>query len=202
MTGNELVTKAEQFASNFVSKLGDKTEQPERKQIFFMENQDELRKCMGALQKTITSIKEIINEADEEELELLNRAETVVVNLKACIEQFQKELAINSDVQEEDVTPALTEETIGQAMKTNKTTQEITENMNAIAEHRKAMSQVPQFNYAMCCDGTISLIAAYTKEELNNEINTIANQAQYKNIQLFELHYTPIPLKQKTVLSI
>ena len=87
-------------------------------------------------------------------------------------------------------------------MQTNKTTQEISNNMNAIAEQRKAMSQAPQYNYAISCDGNITLLHANTKEELNNQINAVANQGTFKNIQLFQMQFVPVPLKQKTVLTV
>ena len=200
MTANEIISKAELFTMNFVSVLSSKTEQSERKQVFFIENQDELKKYMGAVSKTIEALKS--DNPSEDDAVLVQRAESVIAQLKSAIESFQEELTISSNIQEEDVAVALTEETISEAMKNNKTTQQITENMNAIAEQRKAMTQVPQFNYAMCCDGTINLISAQTKEELNLQINNIANQGQFKNIQIFEVHYVPVPVKKKTVLTV
>lgn len=201
MTADEIISKAEHFAMGFITKLNDKSEQSERKQVYFMDNQDELRKWMGALQKTISTIKESEDVSDDEAT-IVQRAESVVNQLKQAIADFQKELTINSDIQEEEATATVTEETISEAMQTNKTTQEISNNMNAIAEQRKAMSQAPQYNYAISCDGNITLLHANTKEELNNQINAVANQGTFKNIQLFQMQFVPVPLKQKTVLTV
>jgi sugar-specific transcriptional regulator TrmB len=201
MTVDEVISKAEHFAMGFITKLKDASETSERKQVYFMDNQDELRKYMGALQRTITGIKDN-DDASDDELLLVQRAESVVNQLKEAIASFQQELTISSDIQEEDATATVTEETISEAMQNNKTTQEISNNMNAIAEQRKAMSQMPQFNYAISCDGNITLLNAKTKEELNNQINTVANQGSYKNIQLFQMQFVPVPLHQKTVLSV
>lgn len=201
MTADEIISKAEHFAMGFITKLKDKSEQSERKQVYFMDNQDELRKWMGALQKTISTIKESEDVSDDEAT-IVQRAESVVNQLKQAIADFQKELTINSDIQEEEATATVTEETISEAMQTNKTTQEISNNMNAIAEQRKAMSQAPQYNYAISCDGNITLLHANTKEELNNQINAVANQGTFKNIQLFQMQFVPVPLKQKTVLTV
>ena len=201
MQADEIIAKAEHFAMGFITKLKDKSEQSERKQVYFMDNQDELRKWMGALQKTISTIKESEDVSDDEAT-IVQRAESVVNQLKQAIADFQKELTINSDIQEEEATATVTEETISEAMQTNKTTQEISNNMNAIAEQRKAMSQAPQYNYAISCDGNITLLHANTKEELNNQINAVANQGTFKNIQLFQMQFVPVPLKQKTVLTV
>ena len=201
MQADEIISKAEHFAMGFITKLKDKSEQSERKQVYFMDNQDELRKWMGALQKTISTIKESEDVSDDEAT-IVQRAESVVNQLKQAIADFQKELTINSDIQEEEATATVTEETISEAMQTNKTTQEISNNMNAIAEQRKAMSQAPQYNYAISCDGNITLLHANTKEELNNQINAVANQGTFKNIQLFQMQFVPVPLKQKTVLTV
>jgi hypothetical protein len=85
-------------------------------------------------------------------------------------------------------------------MKTNKTTQEISANMQAIAEQQKA-SQVG-FNYALVCDGEMNMIAAADKNQLNESINKIVNASNYKNINLYQVTFTPVPLKKKTILTV
>ena len=86
-------------------------------------------------------------------------------------------------------------------MKSNKTTQEISKNMNAIAEQQKASSTIA-CNYALVCDGQINMFLANTKDELNNMINNLANSGNYKDIQLFKMSFVPVPLNKKTVLSV
>ena len=94
-----------------------------------------------------------------------------------------------------------TQETISDAMQNNKTTQEISANMQAIAEQQKASSQIG-YNYALVCDGQINMIAAADKAQLNESINAIANNGEYKSIQLYQMAFTPVQLKKKTVLSV
>ena len=109
---------------------------------------------------------------------------------------------INSNTQEEDVTAAITEQTIGEALQSNKTTQEMSSNMAAIAEQRNAALNTPQCNYALMCDGSITLFYAKTKDELNSQINVVANQGVFNDIQLFQVQFTPVQLYKKTILSV
>ena len=201
-TTDEIISKAEHFAMSFITKIKDASETPQRKQVYFMDNQDELRKHMAILQRTIAAIKEWENEASEDDLLLVERAESIITQLKEAISLFQKELMINSNTQEEDVTAAITEQTIGEALQSNKTTQEMSSNMAAIAEQRNAALNTPQCNYALMCDGSITLFYAKTKDELNSQINVVANQGVFNDIQLFQVQFTPVQLYKKTILSV
>lgn len=199
---DEVISKAELFAMNFIAKISDKTEQSARKQAYFLDNQEELQKYMGALQKIVTTINKDDPSDNGEDYEvLLNRANDIINKLKAAIAEYQKELIISDDISEEDTTVTLTQETISDAMKTNKTTQEISANMQAIAEQQKVSNQIG-YNYALVCDGQINMIAAADKAQLNESINAIANAGSYKNIQLYQMTFTPVQLKKKTVLTV
>lgn len=199
---DEIISKAELFAMNFIAKISDKSEQAARKQAYFLDNQEELQRYMAALQKIVTSINKNDPSEDGEDYEvLLNRADDIIANLKTAITELQKELTISSDISEDDTTTVLTQETISDAMKTNKTTQEISANMQAIAEQQKASNAIG-YNYALICDGQINLIAATDKAQLNESINAIANNGSYKSIQLYEMTFKPVQLKKKTVLTV
>ena len=196
MKVDEVISKAEQFAMNFIAKISDKTEQPARKQVFFLDNQEDLQKYMGALQKIAASYNEEEN-LTEDDAVLLERANVIFSNLKDAIGKYQNELMINNDVSEEDTTASLTEDTIADAMKNNKTTQEISANMQALAEQQKA----PKigYNYALVCDNQITLLAAENEEQLNGSINATVDQGNFKDISLYQLTFTPVPLKKKTI---
>ena len=200
MKADEIISKAELFANDFIKKLSDSTEQPERKQVYFLDNQDELKKYMNALQKIANSVNDNENVTDED-MVLVDKASNIIADLKTAVSNFQKELIVNPDATEEDTTAVLSEDTISDAMKSNKTTQEISKNMNAIAEQQKA-SSVIAYNYALVCDGQINMFLANTKDELNNMINSLANNGNYKDIQLFKMSFVPVPLHKKTVLSV
>lgn len=201
MKADEIISKAELFANDFIKKLGDSTEQPERKQVYFLDNQDELKKYMGALQKIANSVNDNETVTDEDMI-LVDKASNIIADLKTAVGNFQKELIVNPDATEEDTTAVLSEDTITNAMKSNKTTQEISKNMNAIAEQQKSATNAIAYNYAMVCDGQINMFTANTKDELNNMINSLANNGNYKDIQLFKMSFTPVPLHKKTVLSV
>ena len=200
MKADEIISKAELFANDFIKKLSDSTEQPERKQVYFLDNQDELKKYMSALQKIANSVNDNENVTDED-MVLVDKASNIIADLKTAVSNFQKELIVNPDATEEDTTAVLSEDTISDAMKSNKTTQEISKNMNAIAKQQKASSAIA-YNYALVCDGQINMLLANTKDELNNMINNLANSGNYKDIQLFKMSFVPVPLNKKTVLSV
>ncbi len=203
MTAIEMINKASAFATGFIDGIQNEDSTPQAKQLYFMDNQDELRKYMGALQKTIEALKQEqandANEAQENE-ELLAMAEDIVTKLKQAISKFQAELTIDSNVEEEDVTPVLTEETIGDAMESNKTTQNIAANMEAIAQQKEA-DAIP-FNYMLVCDEDTTMISAHDKKTLETHINTVVESGNYQNIRLYKVTYTPVPLKTRTILSV
>ena len=202
MKVDEVVSKAELFAMNFIAKISDASEQPARKQVYFLDNQEELQQYMGALQKIVINIRKDDPSEDGEDYEvLLNRADAVIDKLKKAIADFQKELTVSDSVTEEETTVQFTEETLKDAMKTNKTTQEITANMNAIAESQKARTKI-SYNYALVCDGQITMLTANNTQELNDAINAVADSGNYKSIDLYKMQFTPVPLKKKTILSV
>lgn len=198
MKVDEIIAKAEVFSMSFIAKISDASEQPARKQTFFLDNQEELQKYMGALQKIITSYNEQAAREEDDEV-LLNKATEISDKLKEAITKYQSELMISDSVTEEDTTASLTQETISDAMKTNKTTQEISANMQAIAEQQK--NQIA-FNYALVCDGQINMIAATSKSQLNDSINAIAGNGNFKDIALYKMQFTPVQLQKKTILTV
>ena len=97
MKADDVILKAEQFAMNFIAKIGDKSEQPARKQTFFLDNQEELQKYMGAMQKICINYNEEENLTNED-MDLLNRANGVLSSFKEAISKYQSELLINNDI--------------------------------------------------------------------------------------------------------
>lgn len=200
MKADEIISKAELFVMNFVTKMKDQSEQPARKQVFFMDSQEDLTKYMGALQKIATAYEGEENLSEDDAL-ILDKANELIAKLRETVTEYKKELTISDSITEEDTTTQLTQEKIAEAMKTNKTTQEIAANMSAIAESQKIAAQVP-YNYILMCDGQVNLIAAQTKEQLNTTMNSIANNGNYKDIALFQMQLTPVPVKRVTQLSV
>lgn len=199
---DEAISKAESFALEFIGKIQDKNMQEAAKTAYFMDNQEELSKVLTALQRIVTGLRGQDEALSEDECLLLNRAEQITTRLRDCITAYQQSLVINNDITEEETSAQLTEETIADAMQTNQTTQQISKNMAAIAEQNKMAANAPNFNYALVCDGQITMLEAHDKNELNTMINQYANTSNFKNINLYQVTFKPVPLHQKTILSV
>lgn len=201
MQADEIISKAELFAMDFIAKIQDKNMQEAAKAAYFMDNQEELGKMLQGLKTVVERLKEQDIITDDDYV-LVDRAEALRTQIEDCIKIYQQSLNIKSDVSEEETSAQLTEQTIAEAMKTNQTTQQISKNMAEIAEQQKLAANAPAFNYALVCDGQINMIQANDKSTLNNMINQVAGNGNYKNISLFQMSFKPVPLKQKTILSV
>jgi len=202
MKADEIITKAEAFALSFKALLLDKSEQPSKKQTFLMDNQEVLHKYLDALQKIASSTSTSGDEEVNEDIAvLIKRAEEITTMMKETLAEYQKELLISGDTLEEETTAVLTEETIKEAMKTNKTTQEITSNMAAIAKEQ-TMPKTSLYNHMLVCDGQSYFLYAADKVSLETQVNNVVNGGAYADIQLFEVNFKPIPLKKKTIITL
>ena len=201
MRVDEAISKSESFALEFISKIQDPNMQEAAKTAYFMDNQEELSKILTALQRIVTGLRSG-EELSEDETVLLNRAEQITKQLKDCITVYQQSLVINNDITEEDTSVQLTKETIADAMHTNQTTQQISKNMAAIAEQKELAAKTPSFNYVIVCDSQITMLEAHDKATLNNLINQAASAGNFKDINLYQVSFKPVPLHQKTVLSV
>lgn len=199
MQADELITKADRFAHEFIKQLLDNTTTVASRQAYMLDTQERLQKVMGSLQTVLTTLDEQNkqNPLEEEDLAMLNKGHEIIQNLRGALDKFREELKIDEGVQEEDIVPTVSADTITEAMDNNSTTKKIAEDLKNIQDQ-----QSMPFNYALSCDGQITLITAKDKNELNDSINAIANNGKYKKINLFKLTATPVPLQQKTILSV
>ena len=198
MEVKEFLLKAEQFAVNFIEKISDKTESAARKQVYFLDNQEDLTKYMSFLQKTIVLLSDS-DESSNDNIDSINKAEEIVENLKTAITEYQKELNISSDISEEDTTVIVTEDTISQAMHENKTTQEISTAMQALTEE---LGTTPIYSHALVCDDELYMFKASDNTRITEYINSVANKKDYKEVKLYKLSFTPVELKKKTVFTV
>lgn len=203
MQADELITKADRFAHDFIKELSDTNNTVASRQAYMLDNQERLQKIMGSLQTVITALgaKEEKAPLDEDDETMLEKGNEIVQNLRSALDAFREELKIDEDTKEEDIVPVVNEQTISDAMNDNSTTKKMAADLKNVQEQQLASSSIP-FNYAMSCDGVITLIKAKDKDELNKTINDIANKGKYSEIKLFKLMTTPVPLHQKTVLSV
>lgn len=192
-----VIEKSREFAINFIDIIGDTSEQLSKRQVFFMDNQKRLKQCFDTLQKIAN--EELPEDIDDKE-KYVNLADCIITNLKLAINKFQKELTISDNITAEETVPQLTEETLKDALKENKTTQEIAANMNAIA-NQNSPAFTP-YNYALFYDGLCAMISADTKEKLNADINAVLDTGNYTDIKLFKVSYSPVEIKTKTVVTV
>lgn len=199
---SEALEKAESFALEFISHIQNPNLQEAAKTVYFMDNQEELSKVLNALQRIAEGLTFKVDSLTDEEKQLIIRAESLTKQLKGCISEYQKSLTINNDITEEDTAVQLTDETIANAMQTNQTTQQISKDLTAIAEQNKLAAVSPSFNYVLACDGQFTMIEAHDKNTLNQVINQTVGAGNYKDIKLYQVSFKPVPLHQKTILSV
>lgn len=213
---DEIITRSEQFALEFIRNINDQQKEPAAKTVYFMDNQEDLQKVMNALQKIVNQYgpDEDGNqrEIDEDEEVLFNRAKDIIDKLSDCISNYKNALMVNENVTEEDTTAKVTSETINDAMQNNDTTKKIAKDMNDIASNKQCSGnckcntpknvQMPGMNFALVCDGQLNMFQANNKQEINSCIQEVLDSGSYQDVALFQVSYKHVPLKTKTVLSV
>lgn len=203
MTIRDMIEQSKEFAEEVIRQLSDKDIPQNKRQVYFMDNNDRIKKCM-------TELKMIINElkpertASEEGLQLMNNARAILEPFQKAITEFQKELMIDENVQEEDLEriPGINPENVPVTIEENNVVEDVTEGTNY------SINNTPEASYTHClmCDGTPHLFFATTKQNINKFVNSIVDaesiDGEVERVELFEISFTPIPLNKKIVLSV
>lgn len=200
MTTAEVLEQSKAFAEELVKQLSDQNAELNKKQVFFMDNHPKIQACMKALKQVADSIKNSESSVSSEDMETMNNANAILMTLQNAITKFQQELMITDTVQEDDLAPVkgLTAENIQDAAKNNETTKQIVKDMNDIVKNQSSVA----YTHCLVCDGKINMFAASSKDEVNKFINDIAATGNYKDIQLYKMTFTPVPMKKKTILTV
>lgn len=198
MTTAEMLAQSKHFTDELVKQLSDTNAELSKKQVYFMDNHAKVQACMNALKEIVSSVKASEATASSEDLEAMNNASAILTDLQGAITKFQQELMIVDTVQEDDLAPVhgLTADNIADAAKNNETTKKIVQDMNVI------INQPPAYSHCLVCDGVINMFLANTKDELNEAINRIAATGNYKDLRLFQMSFTPVPMKKQTILTV
>lgn len=185
MDFKNIIFKAEEFAKEFIGGITNTS--PQKAQLYFMDNQEELKKYMDLLLKTADMAKHEDND------ELIKEADMVTAELKKAISEFKEKIKVNPETTEESASTVLNNDTIKDAMSSN-------ENTQALAEDLDKVISAPAWDYLVMVDGNPNLLSVSTKEELKEQVNLMAQLAK-KEFKLYKLNYEEIPLKVQTVVT-
>lgn len=201
MTTEEVLAQSQSFTEELVKQLSDKGTELSKKQVYFMDNHPKIQACMQALRQVVDSVKNSEEAVSAEDLETMNNAQAILSVLQKTITSFQQELMITENVQEDDLVPTqgLTTENIAAAAQNNETTKSIVKDMGDIIKNQQS---AVGYTHCLVCDGKMNMFAASSKDEVNKYINNIAAAGNYKDIQLYKISFTPVPMKKKTILSV
>lgn len=199
MTAVEILQQSKDFADELVKQLSNKSLELGKRQVYFMDNHAKIQACMSALHTVVDTIKDA-QAVDDSDLQAMNDANAMLNTLQGAITAFQSELMVTETVEEDDLVkvPGLTSDALQDASMNNETTKSIVKDMNDIVKNQQAVA----YTHCLVCDGTMNMFAAGTTDELNKNINNIAAAGNFKDIQLYEVRFKPVPLKKKTILSV
>ncbi len=197
MTAKEIIEKGEQFAEKLAQKLCDASETTASKQSFFMDNYANIQTVMQRLSSVVQEFEEKCDTegVNMEDCDNLGKARETIAKMKSTIMDFQRLLLIDAGIQEEDLTVSVTKENVAEASKkiTAEEAAEAGEDMDAFYEN---------CNYALICDGDVTLIRAKDKAQLNEIINSLPQAETACDIAVYKIEMTPMPLTVKTTFVV
>ena len=197
MVNNNIIEKAGDFAKEFVEKITNNDWEFSRRQTYFLDTQEDLKKYMKLLKNAIDSIEGFDgNEMDSDMESLLEEAKDTQKKIMTAVMDFQEEMKINPDTASDEV-PSLNKDNIQKAKETGSLLKDADDEIMAIKNDNTGW-----FNYALICDGQVNLLDCSTDKELNVAMNNIVDSKDYKDIHLFRIKATEVPLKKKTILTI
>jgi uncharacterized protein (UPF0147 family) len=191
---SQTLDKVEEFFTTYSNKLLDPSSEISGKQVYFLDVQPTLKQYSSLL-------RDVINDENAPE-DLVNRAKEIVSNIQAVTQKFKDSCMISTNVTAQDTTATLTNETIQQAVQTNKTTQKLAQDMDKL-EKQTAAAAAMQFNYALNIDGAVAFYFANSKEEMGKFINDeMQAKKGAKVVELYEVSFKPVKLKTQTIVTL
>jgi len=197
------LNEAKDFVKNFSAVLENPEEQQAAKQVHFLDNKQEASDTMEFLKNLKDSLESlgIEFEAGSEEEQSYELSTMLFNKLSKTLVDFRNSYAgIKPTVTEEETIRPVTDETIKEAIATNKSTQKIVKDMDEISQQANA-SQLQEFSHVIYADGKSWYVKANTKEELVSSINQVGDQAKTP-VQVFEIVLKPLPLQKKTIYTV
>lgn len=194
-----LIIESEKFVNDFCSNIAGKEMNESAKQVYFLDNHGKVKKTLELL-ITIRDAYEIKESKTEEETAIYNLTSNLIERLTETIRNYKNSYNVKPDVSIEDTTVVINKETITNAMENNSSTQALVKNMNEIDE-KTNITQIQKFTHAVLGENGFVFINAKTEDELIKIINDLA-KINPKELKLFKLEFTPVPLKTKTVYTL
>lgn len=197
----EKLKKTKEFVNSFCVKILSPEENENAKQVYFLDNKVEVEESL----KFLTDIKEMLDSLGEEipegsEEEKVYELSNVLFNkLTKSITDYKNSFSqVRTDVTIDETIKSVTEDTIKQAMATDKSTQQIAKDMNELNQ-KATVSQAQDFTHAVLVGGKFLYYKPADKNELNTIVNEIVNTNPSEVPQVFEIEFKPVQLKRKAV---
>lgn len=198
-----VLSKAKDFIKEFCTKISGNEMNESAKQVFFLDNQKQIKETMEALSEIKNNYDALgdIPEGTEDEkcyelcVGLMNQLTKTLTNYKNSY------AGINPDVTVEETTVVVNEETIADAAQNNSSTKKMIKDMNEINE-KASVAQLQEFTHAVLVGKKFTYLKPTSIQELNNFINEIASANPNEKVSVYEVDFNPIPLKTKTVYTV
>lgn len=197
----EKLKSTKEFVNNFCAKILSAEENENAKQVFFLDNKpqvEESMKFLTDLKGMFDSLGDEIAEGSEEEkvyelsAALINKITKTMTDYKNSFTQ------IKADVTVDETIKSVNEETIKQAMASDKSTQQLAKDMNELSQKQTA-SNLQEFTHAILVGGKFQYYKPVDKNDLNAIVNEVAAANPNDVPQVFEVEFKPVTVKRKAV---
>lgn len=181
-----------EFRGNLASELIGGNNQQGARDSFFLDNQEKITKCMNRL-------KAIIDNPNLDQ-EYKDEASIHYLAIKDVIKKYKESLVISDSVTEEETMIVYDQDNLEKAKQNNSTTKKLMEQLDNI---KRNQGTEDIYNYMIMVDESVSLLNIPDNADINTYLAKLPeNMIQGKNVRLFKIAATEIPLKRKTVLSV
>lgn len=198
------LSKAKNFIKEFCDKISGNEMNDNAKQVFFLDNQKEVKDTMETLNNIKTTYDNLGIELEDgsEEQKCYELCSGLMNKLTKALTDYKNSYAeINANVTVAETTVVVSEETISDAVQNNTSTQKIVKDMNEINE-KMSIAQMQEFTHAILIGKKFTYIKVATTQELNALINEAANANPNEKVSVYEVEFKPLPLKKKTIYTV
>lgn len=199
----KILSEAKNFIKDFCDKISGNEMNESAKQVFFLDNQQNVKDTMERLNNIKTNYDTIgVIEANTEDAKCYELCTMLMNKLTKALADYRKSYSgINPDVTVEQTTAVVNEETINEAAQTNTSTQKIIKDMNELNE-KASIAQLQEFTHAILVGKKFTYVKVATTQELNTMINQIADANPNEKVSVYEIDFKPMPLSKKTIYTV
>lgn len=205
MDFKKIIMSAKDFIKDFCTKIMSTDMVDSAKQVYFLDNQKQIRETMESLNNVKSYFDNLGIELEDgsEEQQAYELCCGLMQKLTKTLTDYKNsQSAIKNDVTVEETTAVVTEETIANAAQNNSSTKQIIKDMNELND-KANVAQMQEFTHAIFAGKKPAVyVKATTVQELNTFINTVAEENPNEKLTVCEVIFNPIPLKRKTVYAV